>query len=879
MLLERDDALGDLHHLVEQIAGGSGRIALIGGEAGIGKTSLLTAFRQALPAGITVIAGGFDALFTPRPLGPVHDMAPALGPGVEKMLADGTPMPQLFAAILRSIDEAPNPVVLIFEDAHWADHATLDLLKYLGRRIGFSRALLIITFRHDEVDHHHPLDQVLGEFPGPQTRRLSLSPLSPAAVAEMAENQNREVGNLHEITAGNPFFVAEILAVDRDDQIPPSITGAVSARTARLDEAERKFLEMLSVVPGLINDRLLDALAPEDAAAHLRKCVERGLLVETADGVRFRHELARLATMERLSRTEQRAHHRAVLEALLTLPGPPPYADLVHHANGAKDSTGVLTYAPLAADIAAAAGAHRQASDHLGTALCYVEEAEPETAAILYERWAYEAGLALRIDDEVIEARRHAVTLWRALGRNDKVGENLRWLSRLHWYRGEAAEAARFSDQAIRVLEGMPPSAERAMAYSLRSQLHMLNDRMDEAIEWGNKALDLEERFPDAEIRVHALNNVGTAMVFRDNVEGVDLLRESLRLAVDHNMHEHAARVYTNLSEYAVEFRKFDLAEQILAEGIAYDTEHDLDTWLHYLIGRQALLRMEQGKPEEAARIARGVVSLSRLTLLMRLPALQVLGRSLVRIGDPSAGEVLENAFADALATDELQHIVPVRFSMLEAAWLARDLQQSEDQIEALCRLKGNDRHPWNMGELAVWSHRLRRNMPPNLPPALPEPFRLELEGKPILAAGEWEALGMPHAAVWSLLQATGDEAGPALSRALEILDAHPAEALFNAVHERAAGLGLTAQMPKRRRGPYAAARKHPLGLTRREQDVLRLIGEGATNKQISETLSRSPRTVEHHVSAVLSKLNVENRVGAMLRLRNEPWLVDAGDQ
>ncbi|MGI1677918.1 MAG: hypothetical protein K6L75_04245 [Cellvibrionaceae bacterium] len=405
-------------------------------------------------------------------------------------------------------------------------------------------------------------------------------------------------------------------------------------------------------------------------------CVGRNILVQESNGsLRFRHELSRLATLVRISSTKQKQLHAKVLETLLKQrKNDDPYSSLdrlVHHAAGAFDTTQVLKIAPVAAKTAASLGAHSEAATHLATALRFVNDAEPDLASQLYEDWAYEAELALRIDDEVLEARRHAISLWRALKRPEKVGENLRWLSRLHWYRGEASQATHYADEAIRVLESTPTSAEHGMAYSLRSQFHMLNDRMEEAIFWGEKALNLADDYDNIDVKTHALNNVGTAKIFRNNTDGISQLEESLSLAIQEGLHEHTARVYKNLAEYAVDFRDFKLAERILSEGIAFDNEHDLYAWTYYLLGRLASLRLEQGRLRDAETIASGVLKSDRLTLIMSLPALSILVKAQMRLGNESATENIDKALTDALATDELQHIIPIRLALLDDAWLA----------------------------------------------------------------------------------------------------------------------------------------------------------------------------------------------------------------
>ncbi|MDZ7645542.1 MAG: AAA family ATPase [Woeseiaceae bacterium] len=877
MLVERQESLRALLELRDQAEAGRGRIALIGGEAGIGKTSLIDALRQSVEGRCRVVWGSCDALFTPRPLGPIQDMSHAFGPRLRTLLAEGATSQQLFQAVVAELDSGPRATVVIVEDVHWADHATLDFLKFLGRRVSMMRALLVMSYRNDEVDHDHPLTQVLGELPASFTSRFDLEPLTPQGVRELCAGSDFAPDELFDITQGNPFFVSELLAYGNqaDSPIPASVRDAVNARLNRLAPAEREFLETISLIPGATPVALAEPLFGDQGETLAMAAVGRSLLVRGDDAtLRFRHELARLATLGRLSATRQKTLHGRVLSAYLEAMPKPPLDQLVFHAAGALDAHRVLQYAPRAAEVAASVGAHREAAAHLSTALHFVEEASPELAATLYERWAYEAGLALVIDDDVLEARRHAITLWRALERMDKVGENLRWLSRLHWYRGEAAEADHFANEAVRVLESAPPSAERAMAYSLRSQLHMLNDRMEDAIHWGQRALKLAEEFNEVEVRIHALNNVGTALAFRDNPEGIQQLEASLALALEHGFHEHAARVYTNMAEYGVDFRDFALAERVIADGIAFDTQHDLDAWTHYLVGRLAQLRMEQGRLRDAETIAAGVLQLDRLTLLMRLPALIVLARTRLRLGEADAGELLEQAMRDADATDEPQYTVPVRLGFVEAAWLAGQPDAAHRHLEALYALGALQMHHWAAGEIAVWSRRCGVEPPAEFLRNLPPPCRAELDGDTDGAARAWLDLGAPYSAALARLQAAGDGAEASLAAALKLLRRLEARRAEARALSRARELAIAHRMPRARRGPYRAARNHPLGLTRREQDVLALMVAGASNAEISRSLARSQRTIEHHVSSILGKLNVQNRMEATLRVHNEPWLM-----
>ena len=182
---------------------------------------------------------------------------------------------------------------------------------------------------------------------------------------------------------------------------------------------------------------------------------------------------------------------------------------------------------------------------------------------------------------------------------------------------------------------------------------------------------------------------------------------------------------------------------------------------------------------------------------------------------------------------------------------------------------------PWDIGELAVWWKRC--GMSVQLPPSKPQIPQLrsaELRGDPLTAAMEWTRLDLPYEAALSLTQVRGADAGTALARAVtmfEAIEARPAAVL---ARKLARQLDVAEQLPKMRRGPYAASRHHPLGLTQHEQQVLVLIAEGKSNKEVARSLSRSPRTIEHQVSAVLSKFNAANRMEVLLRLRGEPWLL-----
>lgn len=872
MLIERETELAAVASAISMATSGRGQIVLVSGEAGIGKSTLLQAAREAACSAHSRLGwfqGGCEALFTPRTLGPIYDMAPDLGRVVEIALETDSGPSALYSAILSSLEKA-NPAVIIFEDMHWADHATLDLVKYLSRRLSLLNIVLILTFRDDEVGTTHSLNHVLGDLPGASTTRLKLKPLTQKGVARLAKHSAFSASSLHAITAGNPFYVSELVTNGRDDTfVPASVKDAVALRLSRMTPDARDLVERLSVMTTAHDMDFLEHLVGDQLADHLPECLSFGLLVDDDNSISFRHELTRRAIFDRLPSSRRRSYHLACLRLMEARAERYPCDCLVYHSSGAQDVAKVLQYAPKAAELAASAGAHIEAAEHYALALKYVNDAEPELAAHLYESWAYESTLADRMGEDVLDARRHAITLWRALKRQDKVGHNLRHLSRIHWYRGESAAAARYADQAIQVLEALPASPERGMAYSMRSQLHMLNDQMEAAVEWGLRALDFESDYPDPEIRMHALNNIGTAMIFRNNRDGLIHLHESLHLAKEHGHHENAARAYNNLAEYAVEMRDFQLAEAVLAEALEYDRQHDLDAWTHYLSGRLAQLRMDQGRLDEAISIANEVLSFSTPTL-SRLPANLVISRARMRRGDAGAEALLRDALNDALATDEKQHIVPARLSMIEWAWLNDTTSVAMEHFQRLMLLTESDRHPWNIGERAIWADRFGIQTSEQANQNLPEPHRLELAGQYADAMASLMSLDLPYEAAMVGLRSRD---AALISRGNQLLEDMGAHLALSKARRIAGTLGIQIVRTSRRRGPYQAARSHPLGLTGKEQQVLECLREGLSNREISEKLNRSQRTIEHHVSSILSKLNAPNRMAAILRLQREPWL------
>ena len=854
-LLERESCLTDLSHWLKTATESSGCVALVSGEAGIGKTTLLQEFARRQTE-TRVLWGACDALFTPRPLAPLHDIARQTQGALSAALESGTDRDLIFSAALDELERAPT--LAVFEDMHWADEATLDLLKFLGRRIHRTRAMLAVTYRDDEVRSRHPLKFVIGDLPRAATRRMPLPSLSEFAVAQLAEQAGQSAKRLHALTGGNPLFVTELLAVGAD-AVPDTVSDAVLARVARLSPAARELAELVSVVPNRMESGLLAQAAHADEAS-IEDCLATGMVRHADGSLAFRHELTRRALEDALSQHRRQLLHARILSALMQRPDVSA-ARLTHHASGARDAAAVLQFAPLAAQQAASVGAHREAASHFELALHHAGDLPGDHRALLQEQLSYEYYLTDQIES-AIEARRLALEIWRASGKRLKEGDALRWLSRLSWFAGRRAEADRYAAESISTLEAMSPGSELAMAYSNRAQLCMLADDSDQAVEWAQRTIALAQAWGNDEILSHALNNLGTARLHADDESGYADLERSLQIALARGLHEHAARAYTNLAATSVTRGTYDRANACLQQGLAYCEERDLDSWRLYMLAWRARARFEQGEWQAASDDADEVLRRSHTAPISRVPALTVLGHLRLRRGDPDASSLLEEVRLLVGRIQEPQRTCPFVDALADAAWLAGDRAAVIRDVEPAYVLVRHGRNPWLKGALAAWLWRTGALKEP--PGNIAQPYALEIAGEWREAADAWKALGRPYEYAFVLaVYGSETERREALT-IFEQLGAAPAAQ--NLRRElRAQGVrGIP-------RGSRPTTRCNPYGLTKREAEILQLLSEGLRNAAIARRLFLSTKTVDHHVSAILTKLGVLSRGEAVAMIRRAP--------
>jgi len=843
-LLERKQCLADLADWLRRALEGAGCITLLGAEAGIGKTALLQEFAKA-PLGARVLWGGCDALFAPRPLGPLYDIARQARGELLATMNSNASREVIFAAALSELERTPT--LLVFEDMHWADEATLDLLKYLGRRIQRARAMLAVSYRDDEVGPRHPLRFVIGDLPRAATHRLSLLPLSEPSVAQLARRAGRPSAGLYRITGGNPFFVTEALA-SLVDTVPVSVRDAVLARAMRLTPDARKIAELACVVPGKTESWLLRQTVAFDEAA-IEGCLSIGMVRSDDGALSFRHELARRAFEDSLSQPHRQLLHAKVFAAL----SPRPHisaARLAHHAAGARNAAAVLQFAPLAALQAASVGSHREAVSLYEVALRYAQEIEPDERARLHERLSYECYLTGQ-HERAIQARRAALEIWRVLGERMRAGDALQWLSRLSWFFERRADADRYAAEAVATLESLPHSPELALAYSNRAQLDMEIHALESGISFARRAIALAEPCAEKAILCDALSTLGTIRLIAGDTSGFADLERALHLALDHDLQEQVARAYTDLSAMAVSCRHYDQASRWFSEGLAYCEKRDLDGLRRYMLMYRARKNFEQGDWPAASEDAEAVLRDPLSTPITTIPALRTLGHIRIRRGDPQAEAALDQAWALGGVVQELQRIGTLAAIRAEAAWLAGDREGVLNAVKPAYELVCQRRDPRMKGELASWLWRI--GVLEGLPADIADPYAQEISGDWRAAASAWKSLGCPYEYA-CLLAWHGIETEQ--REALEILERLGAAPAALALRKRMRAEGIRA-VP---RGMRVSTRSNRLGLTRREAEILTLVSQGMRNSTIAKRLFLSTRTVDRHVSAILSKLGVQSR-------------------
>ena len=850
-LLERDWAVAALTSSWDAAAGGTGRVVLVTGEPGIGKTWLVRQFLHDLGPRAKVLLGTCDDLSIPRPLGPIRDLAGNVSGELAAALAAGAAPHDIQTLLLAELELPPSPTVLVLEDVHWADDATLDSITLLGRRISTLPALLVLTFRGGEVPPGHRLHTAIGTIRAEDTDVVELAPLSMAAVQALAGDN---AGMVFAVTGGNPFYVSELLASRTAAQLPPSVANAVLGRVSRLGAESRRLVELISVVPGRVKTTLLDAVMPHWASS-AEEPERRQLLEVEGSYVRFRHELTRNAVRSSIPIAARRRLHAEFLNTLLSAGADP--ADIVHHAEAAGAEDVIAEFALRAARRAAALESHREAYAHYRRAVSFVERLAPAEAAAVLHEFGNAAYLVNRID-ESFEPVERAAAIYEELSDLTSVGRCMRFLSRLHWFAGDGAEARASALEAISILEPLGESIELAQAYSAIAQLEMLALQIEEGLRWSRQAIDLAVRLDDDATRAHALVNLASTQLHLDPEAATELLKAH-EFANSVGEWYEATRALNNLGYSLMCWARPAAALAYTRQALAFSEEHEVHNLSTYATTMTAWHLLRGGEWDDAERIA--TAQLDNDVSVLQLLAKTVLTELAVRRGDADASERLADLAAQADRSCELQRLAPVIELSTEYA-LTRDLPMPTGLYDKLIR----EFHPrgvvtgWGGVRMQAWSNIAGIDIgfdadPSSLPPC---PFVAMVNSEWLAAADAFGEIGWTYdrALMLSLLD---DE--PSLAEALDIARRLRAEPLATRVMRRMRDLSI--RVP---RGEREVTRFNPAGLTARQLEVLSLVAGGMTNAEIAAKLVVSQRTAEHHVAAVLTKLGVTTRRQAARR-------------
>ncbi len=837
-VLERESQLAALLGYAEDARQGDGRLVLVSGEAGIGKSTLVERLEATLPDA-TWWWAACDGLSTPRPLGPLGDIAAQAGGRLRAVCDAQASRDARFDALLDGLATSTELRVVVVEDVHWADDATFDMLRFVGRRVRSLHTLVVVTYRDDALASDDPLRLALGDLATYRTtRRVALGPLSPTAVGALAEGSGLDAEELFRLTGGSPFFVTEMVAAATSG-VPSSARDLVLARAAGLGSAARDALEHAAVLGQQIPIAVLTAAsgAQESALTELLTC---GIVEAAGDELRFRHEIARQAVQSGIAPHRLAALHRAALDALVAA-GCEDDARLAFHADAVGDRAAVLKHAVSAGRAAGALSSHREAAAQLERAVRHSSDLPAGERAALLDEFAAELALVERWDDAA-STLSAAVRLWRAAEDPLREGAAETRLSSVMWRLCRGAESVAARRRARHLLEPLGTTAELGQLYARGADAEAAADIADYIARGAEIARELNL----LELRISALNGLGYLAACRVG-DYETPQREALKLALEHDLQQLAGLSYANLTEYlSADFRLVD-TEPFFREALSYCEEHDVATFGNCARGHYALALLDVVRWDEALAQAHEVLA-TRASPINRLTSLITAGLVAARRGEPGAEVFLAEARSVALGVAEPQYIAWALLACGEAAWLRGDDETARAECD-LALEHVTDLEVRETAALIAWRCRLGAGRADAIPSG---PYGVQVAGPPRRAARAWEALGMGYHAGLALGDST-DEAD--LREAITQLSRLSPPAVRR-VRQRMREHGLRS-VPA---GARSQTRADPNGLTPREREVLELIRADLTNEQIAQQLVISSRTVDHHVSAVLAKLGVSSR-------------------
>jgi DNA-binding CsgD family transcriptional regulator/tetratricopeptide (TPR) repeat protein len=851
MLLEREGLLESLGERLRDAKEGKGSLVLVAGEAGAGKTSLVRAFVESLDGSTLVIQGACDPLSTPRPLSPLHDFAADPNSGLIGLTSEERSAIEMFGEVLDRLRNTIRPILVVIEDIHWADEGTLDFLRFIGRRIEDGKAVMVCTYRDDEVGPDHPLRPVLGQLvPLGSTHRVVVPPLSLAAVTKLASDHAFDPRELLQLTDGNAFFVTEIIA--SGEGLPHSVQEAVLSRVSRLDEKARRIVDAVSVAPRALE--MAHAVTIADGGLDdIDAALSAGILLADGHRLRFRHELSRSAVEGALPPARRLGLHRTMLH-ILEEEGSVDLALQAHHAIHTDEADLSIQYAPAAARNASSRGAHKEAARFFEAALDHSDRIPDDDTAAMRVELANELGIVDR-RPEALDQIDRAVEHYRSAGDELSLARTLIPDTGARWRFEDAARFRRGISEALGILERNEPSGDLARAYLTSAYQHMLARKgMPASVELAKaRAAAAEAGTTDLTWMITMLEGT-VALVLGDTDTGSRILQDVSREAAAKGHRDDETLALMMLGSGSGEVRRYDGAIPALEKGVEHGLAVDQDYLVAYCRSWLARIAFEQGRWDDAVNYAELV---DRATAYRKgiaiLTGVSALGRVRVRRGDPGGIGLLEE-MVELSRSHELQHGWNTICGRAEYHWLTGNPQAGLDELAPAYQRALDTNSEWARGEIGFWMW--RSGAIETAPDGAAEPFALQMAGDWEGAANRWSEIGCPYETALALAD------GPVKAKleSLAIFDSLGASPMGDRLRKVLRDLGVGG-VP---RGPTKETLANPRGLTNRQLEVLRLIVDGLDNTEIARELYVSKKTVEHHVSAIYSKLGVDSRTKAV---------------
>ncbi len=650
-LVGRTDELAALYDAATAAASGQARTVLISGDAGIGKSRLITeAAAHVRSEGFIVALGGclqlgevsvayaplVEALRDLRIQLGEDELDALAGPGLAEIGAlfgdrDGRTRPpsgssSLFEHLLAFLTRLGQrqPVMLVFEDMHWADPSTRDLVAFLGRNLRSAAVALLLSYRADELHRRHPLRPVIADLERePHVERVALDGLDRAELVSLLGEISDDalpdaaVDELLARSEGNPFYVEELIAAGGVGRgLPATLADVILGRVAMLSEPTQAVLHDAAVLGHEVDDALLADVTgqPLDVIiTALREAVNDQLLAIEGDACRFRHALVREALYDDLLPGERERMHVAAAQALQAssrLSEQARWASIAYHWAAAHDVPRGFEASVRAGIEAERVHALADAAEQFERALRLHDRVPDADELVGMTR----AELLIRAADAVQASSRTSRSIVLAEAALRELGEDsppearalvLVRIGLSNWTQHHGAASVAAYEQAVAILDGRPPSRERAFALAALGQSLMLRNVYREAEATLRQAIDIATQVGARDVEGHALCSLGPSLAGLGHIdEGVAAVRRARELSSEFGRTDDVCRTYVNEAHSLyIGGHRYDEAAQVAAEGVEYAIEHGQRSHYGEAIAGEPLRRGHRRQRDRGAHL------------------------------------------------------------------------------------------------------------------------------------------------------------------------------------------------------------------------------------------------------------------------------------